>query len=96
MACYFDDKPLGLEFLLNPASKHYCTVCNTSFSAGDELGIYLGHFEQASGKYALLKYIPNPICPNCGNANEFHMLPCEDGQIVELFTKKKVEVEDDV
>jgi hypothetical protein len=93
MSCYFDNKPIGFSFLLNPASSHYCMNCNTSFPAGNELGIYLGHFEQPSGRYALLEYIPNPICPTCGNSSRNHMLPCDDGDLHELFkeTVKKDE-----
>ena len=94
MACGLDDLPIGsiVHFVGNSAA--YCYNCNQYNQNAGQKGIYMGHIEMPSGRYALIHYTPVSICPICGRENREGLIPCEDG-LDGLFTSKKVEITED-
>jgi len=88
MTCVLDEIPVGTIVHFVGSSNCYCYECNQASNNDGQDAIYLGHQVLASGKYAVVLYKPPSICPVCGKVNPLGYVPCDDGDVVNIFTQK--------
>lgn len=90
MACALDSLQVGVVVMMGEGSVTYCQECNTEHGVEGMMGIYRGHYEKASGRYAKIELFDLYQCPTCGGLNNEMDVPCEEPK---LFVQQEVEKE---